>query len=716
MSRYRRHGELDSVFHTESDRGFVGFNNRIRPDQLQQGILAASENGRCDISGEWQPRKGIQIKYSPLSTATLTLPFYLYDSLPSVSSYNRSGTTLTIDFSAVHGITATGSSSVVNLSGLSVSGGENPNGNRLVSAVVDTDSIEIEVAGMTAAPTGTLTVTGAKLDDESVDAVFGAVAFYDDSSALDPYIIIAGNAAAYAVKLSDNSSTTIAYPASTVITSSVSMVEYYGKVFIFREGDTALVWDGDLSGSPAFTAVSSGSYTQPAIMSATGFVISNGVATATVTNTLSVGDTVVLVDEGSSTLPADSSYTVATASGSAFTFYVDSDDVSDQTDTVWTKKVSQGLGFIHMPDPPFAITHQGRLAMPYWYDASGDRESRDEVIFSNIQDHNTYDQIYGSFVVRGSKSDYIVGLHSFSEDKLVVFNRESIHVITGSADLATAQTTLLTNEVGCVARKTILQVGNKMIFLSDNGVYALDFQDLYNLRGNEIPLSESIDPTIERINKAYIHNCEAVYHNNRYYLSCPLDGSMRNNAVVVYNFLNREWESIDTVDDINWDFPNILAAGSGSTRGIYCVNTNGGVHQLYSSESAVDSIIAAAGGSQKNLGIQGSMTSRMFTFSDLGRKKFSTYDIHIQSSDSSDSDFDLSGVFENYDETIDLGSLSDIIGGVLEQGGDASIRGRLGNPRAYGAQIQITTTSGRPKIRSVSMAGYPTMGSTINAE
>ena len=30
------------------------------------------------------------------------------------------------------------------------------------------------------------------------------------------------------------------------------------------------------------------------------------------------------------------------------------------------------------------------------------------------------------------------------------------------------------------------------MFLSDNGVYALDFRDLYNLRGQDIPLANQL--------------------------------------------------------------------------------------------------------------------------------------------------------------------------------------------------------------------------------
>ena len=86
-----------------------------------------------------------------------------------------------------------------------------------------------------------------------------------------------------------------------------------------------------------------------------------------------------------------------------------------------------------------------------------------------------------------------------------------------------ASTKLLTNEVGCVARQSISQVGNQVIFLSDNGVYSTQFFDEYNLRGTETPLSEPINETVKRINKAYWQNSVAVYFDNRYFLAVPLD-------------------------------------------------------------------------------------------------------------------------------------------------------------------------------------------------
>jgi hypothetical protein len=65
----------------ELDSGFFGFNNRFRPDQLNPGVLADSQNGRMDLNGEWQVRKGIDIISGSLLVpgTGLTLPFTLDD-------------------------------------------------------------------------------------------------------------------------------------------------------------------------------------------------------------------------------------------------------------------------------------------------------------------------------------------------------------------------------------------------------------------------------------------------------------------------------------------------------------------------------------------------------------------------------------------------------------------------------------------------------------
>lgn len=659
MPEYRSYGALDDRIAKDGDRSFIGFNNRLRPDQLQAGMLADAQNIRLDRNGEAQVRKGVELLLAPLAVdaSALLLPF----DLPTVGQ---------------------------------------------------------EGDGVTAI-----------LNDDLVNAIYGSCAYSDPTASASQYIIIASNSKAIAIKVSDGTTTDIDYPVGLGISESVGMIQAFNKVFIFRDGQTALEWDGDLTGTPVFTKVTSGEYSQPKRLTPTRVDIVDGKATATFAsvaamNGLQVGEKFITESTGSpSTFTVGSEYIVAARDDSAFTieFFVQLDDASNVTGVIVQQHVSVGLGFSHMPAPPFAIYHQRRLVMPFNYtvddavDSFTSKAALDEVIASDILDTDTYDQIYAQYRFNAGTADFVVGLHSFAEDTLLVFNRNSIHTVQNSTDLSNASVRLLTNEVGCLARKSIVQVGNRVLFLSDNGVYSTEFIDEYNLRGTGTPLSASINSTIQRINKNYADKAVAVYFDNRYYIAVPLDGSTDNNAILVYNFLNQQWESIDQVDDANFHSTNLIVVGGGDDRGVYSVNDIGGVHRLDNRVDGIDRVITQIGGSQKNLTPPVSLTTRQYTLGTMDRKRWKEFDFHIQSSESNSSDVTFSAETENPDATIDLGTLSSLNGGDLAVDEDVSIRGRIGNSRGYGIQFTMNNTSGRPRIRSIEVDGAISMRSTTKA-
>jgi len=502
---------------------------------------------------------------------------------------------------------------------------------------------------------------------------------------------------------------------------------------ITKTGDTTFTFALDVDGNETytvssssivatdFTKVASGTYTQPVELDSTGFTITNGLATVTVSNTLAAGDNVILTAAGSSTLTQGDSFVVSEASSSAFKFFVNTDDVTNQTDVHFTKRVSVGLGFTHMPAPPFATYHQRRLVMPFQFsvDASPNsfttRNIQDEIIASDILDTDTYDQVYAQYRFNAGTSDFVVGLHSFAEDRLLVFNRNSIHIVANTTNLQSASTQVLTDEVGCVARQSIEQVGNQVIFLSDNGVYGTQFLDEYNLRGTETPLSEPINDTIGRINKNAQENAVAVYFDNRYYIAVPLDSSSNNNAILIYNFLNKQWESIDTVNESNYHVSNLLVLGDGDKRGVYAINDIGGVHRLDHRVDGVDRVSTQIGGTEQSIQIPAALTTRQYTFGTLDRKRWKEFDFHIQSSDTNTSDLNIDFETENPDDTGSIGALTDFNDGVLDIGEDVSIRGRIGNRRGYGIQFTFNNTVGRPIIRAIEVEGATTMRSTNKA-
>ena len=722
MPEYRTYAGLDDRISKDGDVGFIGFNNRMRPDQLPPNLLADAQNIRTDRRGEAQVRKGLELIVSPLSAGgeALALPFYLVADDTSVTATQTGGAVVLTNVTATN-FPSTGTVNVSGVSGLTPA----VNGDR---AFTKNSSTQITIADQTYSGTasGTATVKFGILNDGAVNAIYGSCAFSDPNASASQYVIFASNSKGVAVNIATGATTDIAYPAGVTVSDTASMLQAFNKVFIFRDGKTALEWNGSFSGTPAFTKVSSGTYTQPIPLSLTDIDYASGIATATASTaavaTLLVGDTLTFTDAGSSTYTLGDTIVVKSIpSTTTFTFITDKADTTNKNGTV-QKRVSVGLGFSHMPAPPYATYHQRRLVMPFKFsvDASTDsftaRGILDEVIASDILDTDTYDQIYAQYRFNAGEADFNVGLHSFSEDNLMVFNRNSIHLVTNTTSLQAASTRLLTNEVGCVARQSITQVGNQVIFLSDNGVYSTQFFDEYNLRGTETPLSEAINVTIKRINKAHWDKSVGVYFDNRYFLAVPLDSSTKNNAIIIYNFLNKQWESIDQVNDTDFHISNLLVVGEGDARGVYAVNDIGGVQKLDERVDGVDRVVTQIGGDSKSINVPGSLTTRQYTLGNLERKNWKQFEMHIESGASTVSNFDISAETENPDADLTLGTLSDFVGSTLAEAEDVSIRGRIGNRRGYGIQFTINNTTGRPKIRAIEADGSISFRSTNKAE
>jgi hypothetical protein len=725
MARYNSFGEKDSQFNDEVDVGFSRINARLRPDQLKTGELAVSINGRMDIDGAWQPRKGANAFGPELGNSgeALIVPFYIWTNR-TISSATRSTTTVTITTSVSHGFTT---NTLVGIYGLT--GTVNANGNRTIT-VTASNRFTFTIANATGSETysiGGTNFAGAPFISSNINNAYGSCLFSDPSDDNDEYFIIALNSKAIAVNCTTGTSTDIAYPSGLTITDSVEMIQAFNKVFIFRDGLTALSWDGSFTGTPAFAKVANGTYANTVYFDASNnTTITDGIATISATaHGLSVGRQIFVVDAGTSGLTVGGAgNTVASVpNANTFTFFSQTADKAANT-VVYSVAQSQGIGFVHMPAPPWGVYHQRRIICPYYYTSTGtsgsetitSRNVRDELIFSDVFDSDTYDHIQNQFKVTAGIADYLQYVHPFTDDNAVVLNRNSIHLLSGlSGSLTDITLKEITREAGLVARRSVVTIANQIFFLSDNGVYATAFGDLYNLRGAGLPLSDPIDPIIRQINKAYADKSVAIYHNNRYYIAVPLGTSTYNNAILVYNLLNQGWESVDLIEQEGWDVANFITSGAGGVNRLFAINRFGGINEIESRVDDVDNIYTFPGLPSRFFHIESEALTREFTFQSPERKKFNSFEIHTESSESNNSDATIDAVSENLDNDFELGTVSGILGEVLPVGEDASLRGRIGNIRAYGMQLRYTPTAGRPKLRLVKLTASPTFRALTQA-
>jgi len=385
---------------------------------------------------------------------------------------------------------------------------------------------------------------------------------------------------------------------------------------------------------------------------------------------------------------------------------------------------SIGGGFSHIPAPPWGTYFQRRLWVPYWYETGGtllvptytDRGTRDEIMASDILDSDTYDQIMNQFRITGGIADFTVAMQPFYDDALMVLNRNSLHLVAGTqGTLADTVVKELTSEVGCLARKSVVIQGPNVFFLSDNGVYSLTFVEQYNLRGIEMPISVNIQPYIDRINKGLADHSVGIYFNNRYWLAVPLDSRVNaddaagNNTVLIYNFLNKGWESIDTYGDNRFNILNFHIGKSGERNALYIVTTTGGLHEVDVNEESNDTLAVDPALNAVTATIPSKLVSRGYDMGTMDRKRFTDAQIQMQALDiESDCNMQISFSSQDPDAAESINTTSVLIGEKLGNGDTANVRTRLAGIRGFTGTLILDRISGSPKINSIAVSGAAT--------
>ena len=227
---------------------------------------------------------------------------------------------------------------------------------------------------------------------------------------------------------------------------------------------------------------------------------------------------------------------------------------------------------------------------PYSYNDS----SRDTICVSNYLDFDHWDEV-DVFRFNSGSNDEITSVAPWTLNEFIVFMRNSIHYVNvGSGRYAvgdglgsTASMNTLVSDIGCCAQRSVVQANGGIVFLSENGVYFLKPQEVgsnesVRLLTNADPLSKDIDDVIQRINKQYVQNAVGVYWNNRYYLAVPVnseDGvtiATQNNTVLIYNFILKAWESVDTYPT-GFDVFAFAVAKKDNQRRLFAFDSTDGV-------------------------------------------------------------------------------------------------------------------------------------------
>lgn len=659
---------LNSPVQLDGDAGFIGYASRINPLNLPPGMLQLSENMRLD-RGTAVTRKGVKRLADNINPGQvpLTVPFDL-SATPDDDATNP-----VVRSSYTGGIFASA----------------------LMRSPDEANSMEIVVlAGSDRAYTF-LTDGSIKNSAAWGDGVLGVDGDGDNVAEED---LETENGEQFSLSKLPAELTFPGTPDETIDNSDkVEMLQAFDRLYVFREADTSV--DG----------------WQTKYTNASGISVSSTTATVNVDSHGYPAGARVRI-EGSAVAAFDGhEYDIVTASTNSFTITVPSGTASAAVANIKVRRVKPPLYWTGDPTTNFVRSTAGipdvgisykRLRSSAWASYINNRlivpDGRQNLMLSDILDPDVFDPYWQSFRVGVGGNDKVMAVHPWVEGNILVFCRKSIWLAqveqypNSAGDSFTIETginrlELLTDEIGCSARRSIQTAGSFIYFLSDAGIYRLDSKLDLKLRGDTKPLSDPISDQIDQLNADVIEGSVGLFHANRYYIAVPLADATTNNGVFIYNQLNEQWE---TRDIYGFGVDNFIVSNLENERRILISNQAGKLMLLdeieegdQSPDSDVDVTTAVAG----------RIKTRRFGFQSPTAKRFTRVmaDAILPSAGA----ITVTANLRNPDKNeVLVPGLSNTTGSSNDYSLKLPIR-----QRAHFAEITIETTAARPEIRTVSI-------------
>ena len=318
-----------------------------------------------------------------------------------------------------------------------------------------------------------------------------------------------------------------------------------------------------------------------------------------------------------------------------------------QTSSDTTIDENDSDGTESMPNATTGLFFQNRLLVPH---------SRDLIAASDFLNYTRYQPVLSNFRINQGSEDDLVSLVRINNSTIACFKTNSIYIVSNIyGNLADITLDEVTREYGAVGKNSIVQVGSDVVFLSSKrGVTSLGIADNGKVSAIDVPLSDPIQPLIDRINWNYASGAAAAYHNNRLYMAVPLDGATENNAILVYDYLAGGWAGYDSGNAVK--VKRFVETELQGKRRLFFLSTDGFIN-LYDDDlemcGFVDEVPSSTVSTNAAFGqitveqISDEVKTRGYTAGDISQKNWKGAEIQLQTNDPS---FQVKAVFDGPEE------------------------------------------------------------------
>ena len=193
----------------------------------------------------------------------------------------------------------------------------------------------------------------------------------------------------------------------------------------------------------------------------------------------------------------------------------------------------------------------------------GSAGNRNTLYASDILDAAIWDSA-NSAVINADDGDEITAIVPYYENRIIVFKKRRIFQVTIPPNMTSAADwtiQLISNNTGCVAEGSAVQVNSDIFFLSDDGIRSLVRSAADDFTSVGLPLSEVVKDVIQQINQAEIGVSTAHFYDNRYFLAVPTESNDFNDTIIVYNTVLGAFEGTWTPNVMQFALTNFQDEG-----------------------------------------------------------------------------------------------------------------------------------------------------------
>ena len=195
--------------------------------------------------------------------------------------------------------------------------------------------------------------------------------------------------------------------------------------------------------------------------------------------------------------------------------------------------------------------------------AVGSGVHRNTLYASDILDPSVWDAS-NSIVVNADDGDEITAIVQFYQNRIIVFKKRRVFQVTIPPDATSAAdwiVELISNNVGCVASQTAVQVNSDVFFLADDGLRSVVRSASDDFTTVGLPISEIVKDVIQDINTAEIGISAALFYDNRYFLAIPTGANDYNDTLLVYNTVLQAFEGTWSPQVMQFTLSNFSGQG-----------------------------------------------------------------------------------------------------------------------------------------------------------